>query len=330
MEKQEINVRFGIRMRELRARYDVSQEQLALRSELNRTYIGDIERGEKTPSLITLSKIAKGLGITLKEMFDYLDSINDSSDLRYDDCKMHSYDHVEVYEKFLIKILELYKKPKRVVDIGSNLNQYAYIFNNFGIVQNHYQAYAKNNAIYLGELGQMRTITPCFEEMRIFCQAEIAWDTSLRYDDLVTEFMDAYYQEAAGAMRKYYDFTRTWMSTYEYSKQVSLGGIYADLDNAALWPKGAVDQLDKHINEALAAIEPIKDIDMERYEKLYLRIKKESLTPTYLKLLHYASYYSKGEASAMKEEFRYYTKLFGITKLTEGQELNVDGLFPDI
>lgn len=71
MEKQEINVRFGNRMRELRARYDVSQEQLALRSELNRTYIGDIERGEKTPSLITLSKIAKGLGITLKEMFDY-------------------------------------------------------------------------------------------------------------------------------------------------------------------------------------------------------------------------------------------------------------------
>ena len=71
MEKNEINVRFGIRMRELRARYDISQEELALKSELNRNYIGDIERGEKTPSLITLSKIANGLGITLKELFDY-------------------------------------------------------------------------------------------------------------------------------------------------------------------------------------------------------------------------------------------------------------------
>ena len=71
MEKQEINVRFGNRMRELRARYGISQEELALRSELNRTYIGDIERGEKAPSLITLSKIANGLGITLKELFDY-------------------------------------------------------------------------------------------------------------------------------------------------------------------------------------------------------------------------------------------------------------------
>ena len=69
----------------------------------------------------------------MNEMFKYLDSINDSSDSRYDDCKMHSYDHVEVYEKFLLKILELYGKPKQVVAIGSNLNQYAYIFNNFGI-----------------------------------------------------------------------------------------------------------------------------------------------------------------------------------------------------
>lgn len=71
MEKQEINIRFGNRMRVLRAHYGISQEELALKSELNRTYIGDIERGEKTPSLITLSKIANGLGITLKEMFDY-------------------------------------------------------------------------------------------------------------------------------------------------------------------------------------------------------------------------------------------------------------------
>ena len=71
MNKLETNVRFGLRLRELRVRCGLSQEELALRSELNRTYMGDIERGEKTPSLITLEKIALGLGISLKEMFDY-------------------------------------------------------------------------------------------------------------------------------------------------------------------------------------------------------------------------------------------------------------------
>ncbi|MBR0170937.1 MAG: helix-turn-helix transcriptional regulator [Bacteroidales bacterium] len=49
----------------------MTQEQLFFRSEVNRTYMGAVERGEKTPSLHTIIKIAKGLNISLKELFDY-------------------------------------------------------------------------------------------------------------------------------------------------------------------------------------------------------------------------------------------------------------------
>jgi len=69
----------------------------------------------------------------MKEMYEYLDSINDKDDMRYDDCKMHSFINVDSYENILKAVLELEEKPKRVVDIGSNLNQYAYIFENEGI-----------------------------------------------------------------------------------------------------------------------------------------------------------------------------------------------------
>lgn len=69
----------------------------------------------------------------LEDMFNYLDNINDVDELRYDDCKMHSFINVENYEKILNKVLKLKEKPKRVVDIGSNLNQYAYLFENKGI-----------------------------------------------------------------------------------------------------------------------------------------------------------------------------------------------------
>ena len=69
----------------------------------------------------------------MKEMFDYLDSINNIDDMRYDDCKEHSFINADSYEKILNKILEFEEKPKRIVDIGSNLNQYAYIFENEGI-----------------------------------------------------------------------------------------------------------------------------------------------------------------------------------------------------
>ena len=70
---------------------------------------------------------------SMKEMFDYLDTINDADDLMYNDCKQHSYLYEEDYEKILEAVLSLYKKPKRIVDIGSNMNQYAYIFENAGI-----------------------------------------------------------------------------------------------------------------------------------------------------------------------------------------------------
>ena len=69
----------------------------------------------------------------INQMFDYLDSINDTNDIRYDDCKMHSFLNVDSYEKILKKVLDLKEKPKRIIDIGSNLNQYAYLFENKGI-----------------------------------------------------------------------------------------------------------------------------------------------------------------------------------------------------
>lgn len=69
----------------------------------------------------------------IEDMFKYLDSINDTKDMRYDDCKMHSFLNDETYKKILDKILELEEKPKRVIDIGSNMNQYAYMFENNGI-----------------------------------------------------------------------------------------------------------------------------------------------------------------------------------------------------
>ena len=54
-------VQIGNRIRELRIEADLSQEKLAFESELDRTYIGSVERGERNISVINLRKIAKAL-----------------------------------------------------------------------------------------------------------------------------------------------------------------------------------------------------------------------------------------------------------------------------
>lgn len=65
---------------------------------------------------------------TFEDSIKYLDSINDLDNNYYLDSKWHSYDNLEWYKKILEKVLE--DKPARVVDIGSNLNQYGYLFAN--------------------------------------------------------------------------------------------------------------------------------------------------------------------------------------------------------
>lgn len=64
-----IKVEFGQRMRELRTEKGLSQEALALACELDRTYIGGIERGERNVSIVNIHKIALALGVPVRELF---------------------------------------------------------------------------------------------------------------------------------------------------------------------------------------------------------------------------------------------------------------------
>ena len=69
MPHQDIRLRFGSRIRQLRAGKGWSQEELADRASLHRTYIGSIERGEQNISLSNIEKLAATLGVSLAELF---------------------------------------------------------------------------------------------------------------------------------------------------------------------------------------------------------------------------------------------------------------------
>ncbi len=54
---------FGIAVRRQRDALGWSQELLAERADLNRSYVGEIERGRVIPSLVTIEKLAQALGL---------------------------------------------------------------------------------------------------------------------------------------------------------------------------------------------------------------------------------------------------------------------------
>ena len=66
---QNILVEFGKNVRELRKAQGLSQEELAFRAELHRTYIGMIERAEKNITLLNIQKIANALDTSIADLF---------------------------------------------------------------------------------------------------------------------------------------------------------------------------------------------------------------------------------------------------------------------
>ncbi|WP_394788649.1 helix-turn-helix domain-containing protein [Rhodoferax sp.] len=55
----------GLVVRQLREAQGWSQEQLAEHSDLNRSYVGEIERGRTIASIVTVEKLSRALGVTL-------------------------------------------------------------------------------------------------------------------------------------------------------------------------------------------------------------------------------------------------------------------------
>lgn len=69
--KNEINIKFGKRVIELRKTKGITQEELAYRCDIQRSYMGVIERGEKSVTLNTIEKIAAGLDVSIIELMSF-------------------------------------------------------------------------------------------------------------------------------------------------------------------------------------------------------------------------------------------------------------------
>ena len=64
-----ITKEFGRKIKTLRNDRGISQEKFALSIDMDRTYYASVENGRRNISINNIEKIAKGLGITLEELF---------------------------------------------------------------------------------------------------------------------------------------------------------------------------------------------------------------------------------------------------------------------
>ena len=68
LKRHPILTTFGTNVRRQREARDLTQEVLAEKSDLHPTYISGIECGARNPSIISIARIAKGLGVTVSDL----------------------------------------------------------------------------------------------------------------------------------------------------------------------------------------------------------------------------------------------------------------------
>lgn len=98
-----ISLTFGKRVKSLRTAKKLSQEKLAELSGLHSTYIGQIERGEKSPTIESIYKISEGLNISLSDFFKNVD------------CKTNEKTYADQIYNELLSLPE--KKQMKIHDI---------------------------------------------------------------------------------------------------------------------------------------------------------------------------------------------------------------------
>lgn len=75
---KKIESQFGERVRELRLAKGLTQEELAFKAGIHRTYLGGIERDERNPALKNIASIAKALDIMISGLFEFNTKLGNS------------------------------------------------------------------------------------------------------------------------------------------------------------------------------------------------------------------------------------------------------------
>ena len=70
IKKDRLSIQIGIKIKLLRNKINISQEELGQRANVSKQQIGFIERGESSPTIDTLNQIAQALNTTIVDLVD--------------------------------------------------------------------------------------------------------------------------------------------------------------------------------------------------------------------------------------------------------------------
>jgi len=115
---ENISDKVGSRIREYRKRRGITQEALALSANIGVSFLGDVERGNKKPSIDSLEKILSVLNITFIEFFNFNDELKS-----YKDSTAFEKLNIELQNLSSDEIETIYNIVKQILSLRNDIKK---------------------------------------------------------------------------------------------------------------------------------------------------------------------------------------------------------------
>jgi hypothetical protein len=169
--------------------------------------------------------------------------------------------------------------------------------------------------------GNYNTRSSGFYNLRMYVMAKLMWDTSLDANKLAEDYIKNVYGEAAPYMKELYNAERDRMAylrnAYGYGAM-----CLTDYVKTTYWPRPVLVRYQELINKAYDAIEYLKYVDMEKYEKTYRDIKVEEFFISYTTLSLYRMYYSEEDKAKVIDQFEADAAKYRFTNYHESRPMS--------
>ncbi|MDR3216473.1 MAG: DUF4838 domain-containing protein [Clostridiaceae bacterium] len=190
---------------------------------------------------------------------------------------------------------------------STNFSNYFTIYDTFDSMQDTYKLAFEHNAVYLFDQAQVNqaNYVTSWETLKAYLTAKLAWNVNADVDALTDRFFAGYFGEAAPQMRQYFDDMRLHMNTLKNT--TDYGGTTSIAQNtvtAKYFPKDVLMRWKGYAEGAIAALEPIRLSDPERYASLYDHIVNERLSVLYMLIEIYGSDMPAAEVLEHKLAFK--------------------------
>lgn len=194
----------------------------------------------------------------------------------------------------------------------------------FEASQRNYKYIADNGGVYIMDQGAhwMKSRNSGFSRLQTYVRSRVMWELDLNMGELVDDFCEHYYGEAADTMQELFTQEREWM-THVYADTDATGDIFEQMMDEKFWSYQQIKGYLNLIDQAYEDIEPLKTSNPERYQKLYERILLESMQFRYIMICLFQTEFEEAELIEEKMSFRTHFEMLKMASHAEWKDIDL-------